>query len=62
LPLRQAILEAKAQIERQQRQEQELQVQETQSVKAVNDAQIQWMDFSRRLDELERSVPIESTR
>ena len=61
-PLRQAILEAKTQIERQQRQEQELQAQETQGVKAVNDAQIQWMDFSRRLDELERSVPIESTR
>jgi hypothetical protein len=39
-----------------------LQAQETQGVKAVNDAQIQWIDFSRRLDELERSVPIESTR
>jgi hypothetical protein len=60
--LQQTILEAKTQIQRQQRHEQQLQVQESDGLKAVNDAQAQWMDFSKRLDELERSAPADLAR
>jgi uncharacterized protein involved in exopolysaccharide biosynthesis len=60
--LQQAIVEAKVQIERQQRQEQQLQAQESEGLKAVNEAQSQWMDFSKRLDELERSAPADLAR
>ena len=52
-----AILEAKAQIERQQRQEAELRARETESLRAVNDTQAHWMTFSERLDGLEQSLP-----
>jgi hypothetical protein len=52
-----AILEAKAQIERQQQQEAELRARETDSLRAVNDAQAHWMTFSERLEALEQSLP-----
>ena len=51
-----AMVEAKAQIERQQRQEAELRARETESLRAVNDAQAHWMTFSERLDALEQSL------
>ena len=60
--LQQAIVDAKAQISQQQRQEQLLQGRESESLKAVSDAQNQWMDFSRQLEALERSMPADAAR
>lgn len=57
MALRQAILEARAQIEHQQQQELELRARESELLKAVDDAQIRWTDFNDRLDVLERSLP-----
>lgn len=55
--LQQAIFEAGAQIEQQQRQEQQLQTREIELRRAVDDAQARWVDFNDRLDALERSLP-----
>ena len=55
--LQQAILEAKAQIERQRTQEAQLEARVAECLRAVNDSQVQWMNFSERLDVLERSLP-----
>jgi hypothetical protein len=55
--VQQAVLGAKAQIEQLRRQEQQLQAREMECLEAVNDAQRQWIDFSERLDAVERSVP-----
>ena len=57
LSIQQAILEAGTQIEQQQKQEVLLRGRETELLRAVNDAQVQWTDFSDRLDALERSLP-----
>ena len=56
MTFQQAILEAGPQIEQQQKQELLLQARETDLVKAVNDAQALWSDFSSRIDELDRSL------
>ena len=55
--IQQAILAADAQIEQQQRRQQELQVRETELLNAVNNEQVRRADFSDRLDALERSLP-----
>lgn len=55
--LQQAILEAKTQIERQRSQEAQWQARVAECLRAVNDSQAQWMNFSERLDALERSLP-----
>ena len=60
LALQQAIRDAGSQIEHQQRQEQQLQAQETELRKAANDAQGRWSAFSGQLDALERSLEPES--
>jgi len=51
------ILEAGTQIEQQQKQEVLWRGRETELLKALNDAQVRWIDFSDRLDALERSLP-----
>ena len=57
LSIQQAILEAGTQIEQQQKQEVQLRGRETELLRAVNDAQARWSDFSDRLDALERLLP-----
>jgi hypothetical protein len=57
MAIQQAILEAGTQIEQQQQRELQLRATENELLKAVDDAQIRWTDFSNRLDALERSLP-----
>ena len=57
LSIQQAIVEAGTQIEQQQKQELQLQAQESDLVRDVNDAQARWTDFNACLDELDRSLP-----
>ena len=58
--LQQAVLEAGAQIEQDERYEQQLQAQETELRRAMDDAQARWTNLNNRLDALEQSLPAAS--
>jgi len=62
LGIQQAILDAGAQIEEQQRQELESRKQQTELLKALGDAQARWTDFNDQLDALDRSLSSGASR
>lgn len=56
IQIQQAIVESKAQIEKQEKRQQELQLSERELVNTLNNEQVRWIEFSDRLDALERST------
>lgn len=60
--INQAIADAGIQIEHQQMEEADLRQREKELLRAVDDAQIRWTDFSDRLDAIERSLWADASR